>query len=166
MGGGVPSGASCCGYPSLCPPRTSCLFHRCDGRSHWRRFRDNPRRFVVRAGKGAQPYDPTANSHVRWGRRSHLPGLGSPMSVGPQQFCPRQAAATDGTIVDRHGTKLISFLLRPSAAIRWLKTGLYAIDDMDLVNIISMPDVPRTRGSQAPLRSMRKRSPMPRAGAR
>ena len=28
-----------------------------------------------------------------------------------------------------------------------LKTGLYAIDDIDLVNIIAMPDVPRIQGA-------------------
>jgi phage tail sheath protein FI len=106
---------------------------------------DNPRRFVVRAGKGAQPYDPTATFTFAGADVANYL-LASPVSVGPQQNLPTAGSGTDGTIVDATGTNY----LVPAPSFRGnslLKTGLYAIDDMDLVNIIAMPDVPRIPGA-------------------
>jgi len=106
---------------------------------------DNPRRFVIRAGKGAQPYDPTATFTFAGADVANYL-LGSPVSVGPQQILPTAGSGTDGTIVDATGTNY----LVPASSFRGnslLKTGLYAIDDIDLVNIIAMPDVPRIQGA-------------------
>ena len=106
---------------------------------------DNPRRFVIRAGKGAQPYDPTATFTFAGADVANYL-LGSPVSVGPQQNLPTAGSGTDGTIVDATGTNY----LVPASSFRGnslLKTGLYAIDDIDLVNIIAMPDVPRIQGA-------------------
>lgn len=103
----------------------------------------NPRRFVIRAGRGSQPFDPaaeftfTGTDAINYG----LDGVNPPTFVGPQQFRPTAATGADGTIVD-----VSSVYVVPAASFRGnalLKTGLYALDDMDLVNIISIPDAPR-----------------------
>jgi phage tail sheath protein FI len=100
----------------------------------------NPRRFVIRAGK-AQPFDPTATFTFTGADVANY-GLATPTSVAPQQYQPTTGSGTDGTIVDPTG---VSYLV-PASSFRGsplLKTGLHAIDDMDLVNIIAMPDLPR-----------------------
>lgn len=102
---------------------------------------DSPRRFVIRAGKGAQPYNPDAVFSFS-GLHAGAYGLSPPVFSGPQAYLPIPGSGADGTIVDATGTKY----LVPAASFRGnalLKTGLYALDDMDLVNIICMPDAPR-----------------------
>jgi Bacteriophage tail sheath protein len=109
----------------------------------------NPFRFAIRTGKGAQPFDPAAQFTFA-GVDPPTYGLdaGNPnLSIQPQQFLPTAASGDDGTIVD--ATQVYQV---PAASFRGsplLKTGLYAIDDMDLVNIIAMPDVPRIPASNA-----------------
>jgi phage tail sheath protein FI len=106
---------------------------------------DNPRRFVIRAGKGSQPYDLAAQFSFG-GTSASSYGLNTPTITGPQQIRPLTTLGNDGTIVDT--TTIPPTYLVPTGAFRGnalLKTGLYALDDMDLVNIISMPDVPRIR---------------------
>lgn len=101
----------------------------------------NPRRFVVRAGKGAQPYDPAAELSFAGADVGNY-GLGAPTFTGPQQFVPNTVTGDNGTIVD----PATGVYMVPASAFRGnalAKTGLYAIDDMDLVNIISIPDAPR-----------------------
>ncbi len=101
----------------------------------------NPRRFVVRAGKGAQPYDGEAVITFT-GDDAPNYGLAAPTFAGAQQFQPTAGSGADGSIIDpATGNYLV-----PASAFRGnalLKTGLYAIDDMDLVNIICIPDAPR-----------------------
>ncbi len=103
----------------------------------------SPRRFVIRAGKGAQPYNEAAAFSFS-GADAGAYGLSPPVFSGPQQFLPNTASGADGTIVDATG----SIYLVPAASFRGsalAKTGLYALDDMDLVNIISIPDAPRLK---------------------
>jgi uncharacterized protein len=105
----------------------------------------NERRFVIRAGKGAQPYDPNAQFTFT-GADLATYGLSAPVSTEPQQYMPVAGSGHDGTIVDATG---LNYLM-PAASFRGnalSKTGLYALDDMDLVNIIAMPDVPRMTGT-------------------
>lgn len=101
----------------------------------------NPRRLVIRAGKGSQPFDPAA-IFTFTGPDAASYGLSAPLSARAQQFLPTTGSGADGTIVDpASGNYLV-----PAASFRGnagLKTGVYAIDDMDLVNIIAMPDAPR-----------------------
>lgn len=107
----------------------------------------NPRRFVVRAGKGAQPFDPGA-VFTFTGADAGNYGLAAPLSARAQQYLPTGGSGADGTIIDAASGNY----LMPAASFRGnagLKTGLYAIDDMDLVNIIVMPDVPRLGQSGA-----------------
>lgn len=107
----------------------------------------SPRRFVIRAGKGAQPFDPGAMFSFT-GADAMNYGLSAPLSARPQQFLPVAGSGADGTVVDpATGNYLV-----PAAAFRGnagLKTGLYALDDMDLVNIIAIPDAPRLGASGA-----------------
>jgi uncharacterized protein len=107
----------------------------------------NERRFVIRTGKGAQPFDPAAQFTFT-GADLATYGLGAAAVVQPQQYVPVAASGDDGTIVDATGTVYVV----PAASFRGnalLKTGLYALDDMDLVNIIAMPDVPRMGADDA-----------------
>jgi Bacteriophage tail sheath protein len=102
----------------------------------------NPRRFSIRPGRGAQPFDPAVQFVFSAGDRA-LYGLdaGNPnLTEQPLQFITSGGA--DGSIFDA-ATNTYQV---PAASFRGnalLKTGLYAIDDIDLVNIISMPDAPR-----------------------
>src|SRR5262249_11525384 len=103
----------------------------------------NPRRFVVTTGQGAQPYEPDALIAFG-GTDAGNYGLNPPTSMRAQQFLPVAGSGADGTIVDPATGNYIV----PAAAFRGnplRKTGLYALDDMDLVNIICMPDLPRLK---------------------
>jgi len=106
----------------------------------------NPRRFVVTTGQGAQPYEPDAliafGSTGANNADAVNYGLSSPTSVRVQQFLPAAGSGADGTILD---PTTGNYIVPPSAfrGVPLLKTGMYALDDMDLVNIICMPDLPR-----------------------
>jgi phage tail sheath protein FI len=109
----------------------------------------NPRRFVVTTGQGAQPYEPDALIAFGSTGASNADavnyGLNPPTSMRAQQFLPVAGSGADGTIVDPATGNYIV----PAAAFRGnplLKTGMYALDDMDLVNIICIPDLPRLAG--------------------
>jgi phage tail sheath protein FI len=107
----------------------------------------NPRRFVVRAGKGSQPYDPAAELSFTGADAGNY-GLAAPTFTGAQQFRPTTTPGRDGTIIDAATGNYVV----PPASFRGNalnKTGLYALDDMDLVNIIAMPDVPRLGAANA-----------------
>ncbi|MGQ0444604.1 MAG: phage tail sheath family protein [Beijerinckiaceae bacterium] len=103
----------------------------------------NPRRFVIRAGQGAQPYEPAAVFSFSGADAGNY-GLLPPAFSGPQQFLPDPGTGQDGSIVDP-ATVPPAYLVLPEAfrGNPLPKTGLYALDDMDIVNIISMPDAPR-----------------------
>lgn len=106
----------------------------------------NPRRFVVTTGQGAQPYEPDAliafGSAGAANADAATYGLNPPTSLRDQQFLPVAGSGADGTIIDpATGAYVV-----PAAAFRGnplSKTGIYALDDMDLVNIICIPDAPR-----------------------
>jgi hypothetical protein len=102
----------------------------------------NLRRFLVRAGHGAQPFDP--NVRLVFGAAGDEPAyrLDAAQVVfqGPQQVVLDGGA--DGSIVDpANGNYLVpieAFRGNPAA-----RTGLYALEDVDLFNILSVPDAPR-----------------------
>jgi uncharacterized protein len=109
----------------------------------------NERRFVVRAGAGAQPYDPGAQLSFG-GADAVVYGLSAPVSTGPQEFMPILGGADagqDGTVLDASGVFVVPpsvFLGSPVA-----KTGLFALDDVDLFNVLAIPDAPRLGGANA-----------------
>ncbi len=106
----------------------------------------NPRRFVIGAGTGSQPFSPAATfSFSGADAAAWQLDAASVLSNKGQQFLPVTAGA-DGTVTN----PATGGYLVPAASFRGnalLKTGLYALDDMDLVNIIAMPDVPRMSDS-------------------
>jgi phage tail sheath protein FI len=110
------------------------------------------RRFIVRLGTGAQPYDP-ATVITFSGSATDLPMIGMvappAAALNPQQFAPTTAAnqGSDGLTVNASGTYVI-----PPSAIRGsalTKTGIYALDDVDLFNILAIPDAPRLPAGDA-----------------
>ncbi|HEY7427557.1 MAG TPA: hypothetical protein VH682_25220, partial [Gemmataceae bacterium] len=99
----------------------------------------NPRRFVVKAGTGARPYDPRAELRFS-GPDAGRFGMAAPDSIGPQQFIPTEDGR-DGTVLDTEGNYKV-----PASAFRGSpgkKTGMYALEDVDLFNVLAIPDAPR-----------------------
>lgn len=106
-----------------------------------------PWRFHVRAGQGAQPFDPAVRLVFTGANVDHY-GLdaASVLHLGPQQIV--MAGGNDGTVVDpANGNYLV-----PAAAFAGnagARTGIYALEDVDLFNILCMPDVPRLGATNA-----------------
>lgn len=101
-----------------------------------------PWRFLVTAGQGARPFDPDLRLVFAEGAPNgyHLDaGVDGNVVEAPQQL-PMTGGA-DGTIVDGAG----NFVMAASdfAGNPLTRTGLYSLDDIDLFNILSIPDAPR-----------------------
>jgi phage tail sheath protein FI len=110
----------------------------------------NPRRFVVLAGRGARPYDPAATLTLEdtggTGTDAANYGMAPPTSVGPQQFL--LTGGEDGTVLDATTHDFVV----PTNAFRGTlasKHGLYALEDVDLFNILCIPDAPRLGDNNA-----------------
>jgi hypothetical protein len=107
----------------------------------------NPRRFVILAGRGARPYDPAATLTLEdtGGTGTDAANYGmapptSPTTVGPQQILLSEG--NDGTVLDAatHAFVVPTSVFRGTSAS---KHGLYALEDVDLFNILCIPDAPR-----------------------
>jgi phage tail sheath protein FI len=99
----------------------------------------NPARFLVRLGRGARPFDPAATIAIG-GSAAQLTlyrmdpaaaGLEDRPTVSRQAWAPTAGTATTGT--------------QPVAAARYrgvrlTKTGMYALENVDLFNILCIPD--------------------------
>jgi hypothetical protein len=97
----------------------------------------NPRRFVIRAGRAAQSFDPTATLGFSGADVANYALDGpSGVSVGPQQY--RLAGGVDGTVFDAAQVFVV-----PASVFQGVrdssKTGLYALEDVDLFNILCIP---------------------------
>jgi uncharacterized protein len=95
----------------------------------------NPRRFAIGSGRGARPFDPSATlSFSGADDANFLLDLASAV-VGPQQ--QPLGGGLDGTVVDA----TLSFVVPPAVfqGVRATKTGLYALEDVDLFNILMLP---------------------------
>ncbi len=113
-----------------------------------------PWRFHVRAGQGARPFDPEVTlvftepeiPPATGATANHLDASVDPNVVeGPQQLV--FDGGQDGTIVTPSGAYAITpqeFTGNPLT-----RTGLYALDDIDLFNILAFPDAPRMDASAA-----------------
>lgn len=86
----------------------------------------SPARFVVRTGRGARPFDPTATLTLA-GTDAATYGFNA-ATIRPQLY-----VLADG----RDGPPVPVALYRGSRAA---KTGLYALEDIDLFNILCLPD--------------------------
>ena len=103
----------------------------------------NPRHFVVRAGRGSRPFDPTAVLTFTGADAAAyaFDGPSNP-AFGPQQYS--LANGDDGTLFDAAGSFVV-----PAAVflgVQAAKTGLFALEDVDLFNILSIPQVPLMSG--------------------
>jgi len=95
----------------------------------------NARRFLVRAGRGARPFDPTATlSFTGADAANHLLD-GASASVGPQQY--RLTGGADGTVLN--AAQVFVVPAGVFEGVRADKTGLYALEDVDLFNILCIP---------------------------
>jgi phage tail sheath protein FI len=97
----------------------------------------NPRRFLVRAGRGARPFDPTATLEFSGADAASYLLDGASASVGPQQHA--LDGGLDGTVLDAS----LAFVVPPAVfqGVRAAKTGLYALEEVDLFNILCIPQV-------------------------
>jgi uncharacterized protein len=97
----------------------------------------NPLRLVVRLGRNARPFDPGATiSFAGAGAATHRLNVAQAV-VSAQMFAPAPGSGVDGTLpvnVARY------------RGVRAAKTGLYALEDVDLFNIMSIPDAAAMSG--------------------
>jgi len=95
----------------------------------------NPRRFVVYTGRGARPFDPTATLSFAGADAASYGLDGASASVGPQQM--PLGGGQDGTVLDAAQ----SFVVPASVfqGVRSARTGLYALEEVDLFNILCIP---------------------------
>lgn len=96
----------------------------------------DPNRFLIRLGRGARPFDP-ATTLILAGIGATAAGLTGGVIVAEQQF--ELSGGRGGQIVDIAG----NFLVPPAMfqGVLAARTGLFALDDVDLFNILSMPEV-------------------------
>src|SRR5690606_832908 len=98
----------------------------------------DPWRFHIRAGQGARPFDPDVR--MICGGAAGTFGVDGTTESGPQQIV--MDGGNDGTVIDATtGTFSIpgsAFSGNPGQ-----RTGLYALEDVDLFNILCIPDAPR-----------------------
>ena len=103
----------------------------------------NLRRFVIRTGRSARPYDPDATLTFAGGDavRYRLT-VAQNVSVGPQQY--ELVNGADGTVLDA----ALSFVVPPSVyqGVPADKTGIYALEDVDLFNILCIPQAAQMTG--------------------
>ena len=99
----------------------------------------NPRRFVVTAGRTARPFD--ARSTLTFSGADAVNYLLDAASavVQPQQRA--LSGGRDGRVVDAGGNFVVPAALFQGVAAA--KTGLYAFEDVDLFNILCIPDAAR-----------------------
>ena len=91
----------------------------------------NPLRLVVRLGRNARPFDPAATIAFAGGGAATYRLNAAQAVVSPQMFAPAAGSGVDGTTpvnVARY------------RGVRAAKTGMYAFEDVDLFNIMSIPD--------------------------
>ena len=102
---------------------------------------EEPWRMHVRAGQGSQPFLTDTRLAFSGAESDHY-GLDAPSVIhdGPQQI--EMAGGDNGSVVDpdtgAYLVPLAAFSGNPAA-----RTGLHALEDVDLFNILCVPDAPR-----------------------
>jgi phage tail sheath protein FI len=94
-------------------------------------------RFVVKAGLGAQPFDPKAKltfSGANVGSYAFTAG-----ATGPQQY--ELAGGDNGTVVKPTGIWDMPVSAFRGSATAF--TGIHALEDVDLFNVLCIPDAPK-----------------------
>jgi phage tail sheath protein FI len=95
----------------------------------------SPRRFAITAGRGARPFDPSATLSFSGADDATYLLDGGSAVVGPQQ--QTLGGGFDGTVLDA----ALAFVVPPAVfqGVRAAKTGLYALEEVDLFNILMVP---------------------------
>lgn len=99
----------------------------------------NPLQFVIRLGAGARPFDPLATIRFTPGgdlATYRLDNTGAAAIAVRAMVSPQRFALSGGA----DGTMPVDVARYRGA--RLPKTGLYALEDVDLFNIMSIPDAP------------------------
>lgn len=97
----------------------------------------NPARMIVRLGRNARPFDPGATISFAGGGAATWRLNAAAATVSPQQYAPAPGSGVDGTLpvaVSRY------------RGVRAAKTGLYALEDVDLFNVLCAPDAAAMSG--------------------
>lgn len=98
----------------------------------------NPSRMIVKLGRGARPFDPASMISFGAAGAATYRLNGPNVTISPQQYSPTAGSGVDGTLpvaVTRY------------RGVRASKTGMYALEDVDLFNILSAPDAAAMSGS-------------------
>jgi hypothetical protein len=96
----------------------------------------NPSRMIVKLGRGARPFDPGATIAFPTGSASYRLNPAN-ATVSPQLFAPAAGSGVDGTL---------PVAVAQYRGVRASKTGMYALEDVDLFNIMSAPDAAAMSG--------------------
>ena len=97
----------------------------------------NPRHFLIRTGATSRPFDETAMLTFA-GADVASYGLDGGAVFGPQLYALDNG--DDGTVFDAAGSFVVPATVFQGT--RAAKTGLYALEDVDLFNILTLPQVP------------------------
>ncbi len=105
----------------------------------------SPARMVIRAGRSARPFDPTATlTFTGAALAAYLLDPAAATVTDRPSIAPQMFALSGG----QNGPAAV-----PSAAyrgVRATKTGLYALEDVDLFNILCIPDAPGLQAAGSP----------------
>lgn len=97
----------------------------------------NPSRIVIKLGRSARPFDPDATIAFAGAGAATYRLNAAAATVSTQLFSPTAGTGVDGTLpvnVARY------------RGVRAAKTGLYALEDVDLFNILCAPDAAAMSG--------------------
>ena len=97
----------------------------------------DPNRFLVRLGRGARPFAPATTITLADAGAVTVGLSGGGEIVAAQQLV--LAGGRDGQIVDGAGNFLVPAAMFQGVAAA--RTGLFALEDVDLFNILCMPEV-------------------------
>jgi phage tail sheath protein FI len=94
----------------------------------------NPFRFAIRTGRTSRPFDHTAELRLV-GTNAGNYGMGAGAFSGPQLLA--LDGGEDGTVLDATGAFVVPVSVFQGSAA--LKTGFFALEDVDLFNILCVP---------------------------
>lgn len=96
----------------------------------------NPARFLVRLGRGARPFQPSTFVTFA-GAGATMAGLVAGAAASPQQLALQNGR--DGQVLNAAGAFLVPAAMFQGVAAN--RTGLFALEDVDLFNVLCMPEV-------------------------
>jgi phage tail sheath protein FI len=94
-------------------------------------------RFLVRLGRGARPFLPTTTITLTGAGATTARLSGAGVVVSPQQLT--LSGGRDGQVLNAAGAFLVPAAMFQGVAAT--RTGLYALEDVDIFNVLCMPEV-------------------------